>query len=216
MRAEGVVQVLLGDLSRRSLGGEDGNLELLGERLDRRHHRAVELPDDRDRLVLRRQLAESRRALLRRAGVVLDDELDLPPAEDAAARVHFLRAHLRAARDELSRRRVSGRRERREDTDLHGLLSESRRGQRNHQEYRQQGKPNSFNHRDPPPKGLGAEPSGPHAMRAHDQRQYGARWIVGSRRVPLRRFPLDSFTQSNRGAVGLLVGKSSQHGVEAW
>ena len=74
-----------------------------------------------------RELAEAGRALLRRAGVVLDDQLDLPPAEDAAARVHVLGAHLGAADDELSGGRVAGRRERREDADLHRLLGQSRR-----------------------------------------------------------------------------------------
>jgi len=134
VRAEGVVQVLLGDLPRGGLSGEHRDLELLGERLDRRHHRAVELPDDRDRLILSRELAEPGRALFRRAGVVLDDQLDFPPAEDTAPHVHFFRAHLGSTGDELSGGRVSWRRERREDADLHGLLGESRDGEPDNQE----------------------------------------------------------------------------------
>ena len=126
MCAEREIQVLLRDLTRRGLGGEHRDFELLGEGLDRRHHRAVELTDDRDGLILSRELAKAGCAFFRRAGVVLDDQLDLPPAEDAPPRVHVLGAHLGAADDELSGGSVSGRREGREDADLHGLLLRER------------------------------------------------------------------------------------------
>src|SRR5262249_50045492 len=55
-------------------------------------------------------------------GVILDHEFELPTAEDAAAGVHVLDAHLGAAHDELSGRRVAGRREWREHADRYGLL----------------------------------------------------------------------------------------------
>ena len=86
----------------------------------------MELPDHGHDLVLAGQLAQPGRALLGGAGVVLDDELDLAPAEHPALPVDLVRRHLGAPDDELTRGGVAGRRERSQDADLDGALGEGR------------------------------------------------------------------------------------------
>ena len=128
VRSERVVQVLLGELLRRGLRREHGDLELLGEVLHRVHHRAVELADHRADLVLRGQLPEAGDALLRRPRVVLDDQLDLPAAEHAALGVDLVGGHLRPADDELAGGGITGGGQWRQHADLDGALGEGRRG----------------------------------------------------------------------------------------
>ena len=138
MRPERVGQVLLGELLRRGLRREHGDLELLGEVLHRVHHRAVELTDHRADLVLRGQLPEAGDALLRRPRVVLDDELDLPAAEHAALGVDLVGGHLRAADNELAGGGVTRRGQRCQHRELDRALGEGRGGDQERGRHREQ------------------------------------------------------------------------------
>ena len=124
--AEGIGQVLLGQLLGRGLRQEHRHLGLLCQVLDRLGDGAVELSDDRHHAILADELPQSRRALFRRARVVFHDELDLASPEDAALGVDLVRRHLGAPDDELTRGGVAGRRERSQDADLDGTLGEGR------------------------------------------------------------------------------------------
>src|SRR5215471_21618195 len=95
----------------------------------------MELPDHGHHLVLGDELAQPRHALLRRARIVLDYQLDLAPPEDTAAGVDVLSTHLRSTHDELPGARIPRRRQGCEDTDLHRCLGWSQPSQSSAHQY---------------------------------------------------------------------------------
>jgi hypothetical protein len=63
--AERVLEMALGDRPRRGLGGEDGDLVLVGERLHGEGDRAVLLTDHRRDVILGSELAEGGQSFFR-------------------------------------------------------------------------------------------------------------------------------------------------------